>query len=399
MNNTEIIQRVKDMLGTSYRVDVDINDPSISDIVKPLHSARLRLDLTEDQLAVDFPSGGSTTLTIYRIGAGKQAQAPAKKKAPEKKASAPKNRPTPKRHQHSYVPTADAKAIVAVMTDDASHIVQLVGPTGCGKTTLVHYLGREMGRKVFQINCRGDMGSESFFGEKTIVVDEGTGQNVIAYQKGILEQAMTEGLDDQGNEVGSPAILFLDELPACPAHVAQGLNNFMESDNPKRTLVLDQDGGRIVKSHSGLRIIVAGNTMGRGAHGAEAIHTAQMDALDFSLLSRVAVAFRMGYDREVEKHILSEKVGDDRVSQLVLKFRDAIRGHIKAGKLTTPFSTRNIVNIADMYRIWGDVSKSVYQSTFEFLNPEERATYNETAVAVLGQDLLKKNVRNGVDYM
>jgi MoxR-like ATPase len=399
MNNKEILQRVKDLLGTSDRVDVDINDPSIADIVKPLHSARLRLDLTKDQLAVDFPSGGSTTMTIYRIGSEKNTPAAAPKKAQPKKASAPKKRPTPKRHQHSYVPSTDAKSIIGVMTDDASHIVQLVGPTGCGKTTLVHYLGREMGRKVFQINCRGDMGSESFFGEKTIVVDEATGHNVIAYQKGILEQAMTEGLDDQGNEVGAPAILFLDELPACPAHVAQGLNNFMESDNPKRTLVLDQDGGRVVKSHSGLRIIVAGNTMGRGAHGSEAIHTAQMDALDFSLLSRVAVAFRMGYDREVEKHILAEKVGDDRVSQLILKFRDAIRGHIKAGKLTTPFSTRNVVNIADMYRIWGDVSKAVYQSTFEFLNPEEKATYNETAVAVLGQDLLKKNVRSGVDYM
>ena len=42
--------------------------------------------------------------------------------------------------------------------------------------------------------------------------------------------------------------------------------------------------------------------------------------------------------------------------------------------------------------------RSVYQTTFEFLNPEERAIYNETAVTVLGEDLLKNNVRTGVDY-
>jgi len=402
MNNTEIIQRVKDLLGGNDRIDIDINDPAIADIVKPLHAARLRLAMSQDGVAVDFPSAGGTTLTIYTIGAAKSSttSAPAQTKAPEKQAKAPKSRPVPKRHQHSYVPPEDIKAIISLMADEASHVLQLVGPTGCGKTTLVHYLGRELGRKVYQINCRGDMGSEAFFGEKTITVDEQTGTNVITYQKGVLEQAMVEGLDADGNEVGSPAILFIDELPSCPSNVAQGLNRFFESDDPRRTLVLDQDGGRMVRSHSKLRLIVAGNTVGRGAQSIEeAGYTAQLDALDLSLLNRVTAVFRMGYDRDVEKHILVEKVGDDKVVQLVLKFRDAIRGHIKAGKLTTPFSTRNIVKVADMYRVWSDLGMAIYRTVFESVLPEERATYNETANTIFGEDLLNRFSRKGVDYM
>jgi MoxR-like ATPase len=290
--------------------------------------------------------------------------------------------------------------MISVLTDDASHVVWLAGPTQCGKTKLVHHVGRELGRKVFQINCRGDMGSEIFFGEKTIVVDPVTKQNMISFQRGIVEQALTEGLDEQGNEVGAPGLLFIDEAAAMPAHVDIGINRLLESDDTRRTFVIDQDGGRVVRGHSKLRIIMAANTVGRGATGVEAsAYSAQQDALDISLLNRIAVCFRMGYDKEVERHILVEKIGDDRVAALVIKFRDAIRDHIRQGKLISPFSTAHIVHIADMYRVFGDLGKAIYSVTFELLLPEEKALYNEQAMAILGHDLLKKFTQKNIDYM
>lgn len=185
-----------------------------------------------------------------------------------------------------------------------------------------------------------------------------------------------------------------------PAHVAIGINRLLESDDARRTFVIDQDGGRVVRGHSGMRIVLAANTVGRGATGMEAAaYSAQMDALDISLINRIAVCFRMGYDKEVERHILAEKVGDDRIAQMVLKFRDAIRAHIKQGKLTSPFSTAHIVHIADMYRIFGDIGKAIYYVTFEFLLPEEKAVYNEQAMAILGKDLLKEFTVQNIDYM
>jgi len=287
-----------------------------------------------------------------------------------------------------------------VMVDDASHIPFLAGPTQCGKSTLVRYVAAETGRRLFQINCRGDMGSELFFGEKTVVVDEASKQNKIVFQKGLIEQAMVEGLDADGNEVGKPGILFIDEIPACPAHVAHGLNRLFESDDTRRTLVLAEDGGRVVRSHSGFRIMVAGNTVGRGATDMSAAsYTAQHDALDISLLNRIAVFFRMGYDRGVEKRILIEKVGDDKVAKSVLTFRDAIRQALKEGKLSSPFSTAHIVHIADMYRVFGSLGKALYYVVMEYVLPEERAFYNEQAVAMLGVDLLKQYSQNEVDYV
>jgi len=398
---TKLVNEVEGLLNGSDQVEVDMNDPQVSGIVDDLHKARVRLELSHKDIAVDFPQGGSTTLVIRRITAGQKAQpGPQPAKRPEKKAKAPTASPTVKRHQHTYVVPAIAADMVSVLTDDASHVVWLTGPTQCGKDRLVHYCGREMGRRVYQINCRGDMGSEIFFGEKTIVVDEATKQNMISFQKGIVEQAMVEGLDEQGNEVGAPGILFITEAASMPAHVAIGINRLLESDDTRRMFCIDQDGGRVVRSHSGFRIILAANTVGRGATGMEAAaYTAQMDALDISLLNRIAVCFRMGYDREVERHILAEKVGDDRVAALVLKFRDAVRDHIKQGKLTSPFSTAHIVHLADMYRIFGDLGKAIYYVVFEFLLPEEKAIYNEQAMAILGKDLLKEFTTKGIDYM
>lgn len=396
----KLVGIVEGLLNGADRIEIDMNDPQISGILDDLHKARVRLELSHKDMAVDFPQSGGTTLAIRRITAQQKAGQNAPAKPEEKKAKAPTATPTLKRHQHTYVVPKIAADMISILTDDASHVVWLTGPTQCGKDRLVHHIGRVLGRKVFQINCRGDMGSEIFFGEKTVEIDEASKQNKVAFVKGLVEQALTEGLDAQGNEVGAPAILFITEAASMPAHVAIGINRLLESDDARRTFVIDQDGGRVVRGHSGLRIVLAANTVGRGSTGMESsAYTAQTDALDISLLNRIAACFRMGYDREVERHILAEKIGDDRVAALVLKYRDAIRALIKQGKLQSPFSTAHIVHIADMYRIFGDLGKAIYYVIFEFLLPEEKALYNETAQLVLAKDLLKEFTANGIDYM
>jgi cobaltochelatase CobS len=405
MKDDDVLAAVIRVMGGSEHVEVDLNDPALKDVAGLLPRAQTRLFLSKNGIVVNFPTGGGSKIRLDKIGPGTKGMAPATPKTapavtPEKQAKEPVNVPKPKRHQHSYVPPKISKDLIDVLADDASHIPFLVGPTQCGKSTLARYLGSELGRKVFQINCRGDMGSELFFGEKTISIDPATKQNVISYQKGILEQAMTEGLDAQGNETGSAAVLFIDEISACPAHIAHGLNRLFESDDPRRTIVLAEDGGRVVRSHSGFRIILAANTNGRGATDMNAAaYTAQHDALDISLLNRVAVFFRMGYDKKVEQHILVEKVGDDRVARQIIQFRDAVRQNIREGKLSSPLSTAHIVHIADMYRVFRNLGKAIYSVLFESITPEEKPVYNEQALAILGVDLLKEYTQDEIDYM
>lgn len=400
MDVKQICETVEKLMDGGDMVELDMNDKSIADIVVDLHKAKPRLELTQRGLAVDFPQAGSSIIKVYRIGTTK-ASVP-KHKEPEKTAATPVVAAAPKgkKSKHTYVPPPIAKDLLSVMVDDASHIVFLSGPTQCGKSTLVRYVAAETGRKLFQINCRGDMGSELFFGEKTVVIDEATKANKIVFQRGLIEQAMVEGLDEKGDEVGKPGVLFIDEIPSCPAHVAHGLNRIFESDDPRRTMVIAEDGGRVVRSHSGFRIVLAGNTVGRGATSMESsAYTAQHDALDISLLNRVAVFFRMGYDRGVEKRILLEKIGDDKVVKTLLSYRDSIRQALKEGKLTSPFSTAHLVHVADMHRVFGSLGKAIYYVIMEYVLPEEKAFYNEQAVAMLGTDILKQYSQGDVDFM
>jgi hypothetical protein len=187
-----------------------------------------------------------------------------------------------------------------------------------------------------------------------------------------------------------------------PPHVAIGLNRVFESDNPRRTFVVNGDGGRVVRSHSKFRIIMSANTALRGATNmAESLYTAQTDAQDISLINRTTMCFKFGYNKAVEKRILQEKIGDDSIVNSVINFRDGVREALRNNRLNTPFSTRHIVDIADGYRVFGDISKSIYYTTMEFLMPQEVPVYAEIANAHLGVDILKKAdaLDEDIDYV
>jgi MoxR-like ATPase len=396
----DIAAKVVALMGNKDRLDVQMNDPAIAPLMTDLMKAKVRIHLsTTTQISVSI-NQAANSVTLMDLNGGKAAE-PVKEawKADSHKVS---RVPVPKRTQHTYRPPKIIQDIIDVLADEASHVVWFKGPTGCGKSVAVHHITKQLGRSLFQMNCHYGMGPESLVGERTIAIDEKTGQNYIKYCEGIVVKAMQCGLDADGNEVGQPGLLFIDEAGAMPTQVAIMLNRLLESDDPRRTITLEHDGGRVIRSHSGFRVVLAANTCGRGANSMnEALYTAQTDALDISLLNRVSAVFRFGYDREIEKAILMEKIGDDRTVWQALKFRDSIREYLKAGRLSTPFSTRHIVKIADMYRIFHDLPKAIYLAVMEQLLPQEVVTYNETIVAQFGpeHDTARQFTQDGVDYL
>lgn len=393
----EIVDSVEALLGAEASLEIDMNDDKVMDYSTFLKKARVRGPLSTKGIVVDFPSNG-TTMTISRIGA-----AVGKKSAPNadaKKATAPAPKPALKRHQHSYHKSAHVDRIISIFNDEASHLVYLKGPTQCGKSTDVREVARKLGRKLYTLSCCGETQFADVFGEKDLMIDEATGNTVTFWKEGIIEQACKEGLDEDGNEVGEPAVLFIDEAPSMAAEIAIGLNRFLESDNPRREFTISRDGGRTIHSHSGLRIILAGNTALRGTTtDNEGFHTAQMVSLDLSFVKRIFCCLSYGYNRTVEKSILLEKVGDDKVVQQLLKFRDSIRDQIRAKELVTPFTTKDLIKIADAYRVWKDLGPALYHTLFGFLLPEEVSKYNEAAMLLTGKDLLKENHDPNMDYM
>jgi hypothetical protein len=317
--------------------------------------------------------------------------------------------------KHTYIPPPFYVDVKKLLSDKASHVLWFAGSTGTGKTVMIDHLCkpgevREEGMVKFQLNCHHGMGPESFFGERTIVLDpktEHTGhpQSVIVFKEGIVTRAMQQGLDENGNEIpDAPAgLLFIDEAGAMPTHIAISLNRLLESDSPVRKITLEHDGGREIKSHSKFRVVLAANTNGRGASSTlDATYTAQGDALDGSLLNRIAATFRFGYARDIENHIIKQKLGEASVGGDIMKFRDTIRQCMKESNsvLTTPFSTRHIVKICDLVRLFGSIEKAIYLVVFEQLTSDERIKYNELSNAALGKDILAAvTSKDNVDYL
>jgi len=396
----DIVSQVEAVLGTSGSIEIDMNDDRIKEISPFFKKARVRHPLSTAGIVVDFPASG-TVLTVSRIGAAVGKAAPTRSTAKaEAKETAPASKPAPKRHQHTYYKSKYVDLIIDVFNDPASQIVYLVGPTQCGKSTDVREVARKLGHKLYTFSCNKETQYCDIFGETDLTIDEATGQQTTYWKKGIIEQACREGLDENGNEVGPPGVLFIDEAPSMSAEIAIGLNRFLESDSPRREFVINRDGGRTIHSHSGLRIVMAGNTALRGANtDNESFHTAQMESLDLSFVKRLGPGFRYGYNRVVEKRILLEKVGDDKVVAGLLKFRDKIRDNIRAKELATPFTTKDLIKIADAYRIWNDLGAAIYYSLFTYLLPEEQVKYNEAAMLMTGVDLLDKYRDPDIDYM
>lgn len=401
MSPQDVTDAVIDLMEKSggMLMDVAFDDPRVAPFIKELNGATLRTELVvKHKIVVDLRPK-EKKVTIFTQAA---AEAMAQGDRPQEVGKAVSVVPIDPCH-HTFTPPPFADQFEKILLDPKPHNIWCWGPTGCGKTAFILWLGAKLGRRVYRINCREDMESDAVLGDKTLSYQQGADGSVcslIQFQEGQVVKAMREGLNDKGEETGAPGILYVDEAAAIPPQVGILLNRLLENDNPRRNIVLDADGGREIVSHSGFRVVFSANTQGRGANTVqEAGYTAQLQAQDVSLLNRMTCYFRFGYHKAAEKRILQEKLRNDQMVERVLKFRDAIRDAIKQGRLTTPFSTRHIVAIGDLYRVLGDLGEAVYRAVFEAVLPDELAKYNEFAYAHLGTDLLNKFQDSNFDYL
>jgi len=411
----EAIQAIRKVLNGQAHVECRFDDDDIRDHIVVISRATFRSKaIKEESILISTDPKNKTIMFSDRNNAAAAAIAAAKTPDPAKSVSAPteseeekeaakpvKKKRSLKKSQHSYVPPSFTPLIKSLMMDETSKNIWLVGSTGCGKTHFVEFLAKDLGRKLYKIDGNKDLSRHDFLGEKDISIDEKSGNNFIEYIDGILVQAMQEGLDEDGNEVGEPGILFIDEMGAISTDTAIALNGVLESRVSRRSIALTRDKGRKVVSHSGFMIIAAANVIGRGISSMNEIeYTAQGDALDISTLRRFAAVFRFGYDRNAEQNIMEEKVGDDRFIEQLCKFRDATRDGIRQGSLRTPFSTALIVDICDLYRVWGDIAATLYYGVFEKLNEEEQKIYEQNAYTCFGINVMAEAQKNThMDYV
>jgi MoxR-like ATPase len=298
--------------------------------------------------------------------------------------------------------------------------ILLTGVAGTGKSEFIREVCKIAGYgKIFQVNGRDDMDSSDFFGEKTVVIDPVSKQNHIKFIKGSLYQAFIEGteVDEDGNQIlynekgervyddsgnpkviGKPGVFFLDEFAAIlPSVFLSVFNRAMEIPRKQgecRTIEISSDAGRVVKSHPGFMMFLAGNTVGKGTENDCMMgYTAQNNLMDDSTLDRISAVYSFGYNIDAERNIAMKKLNDDYDVLCLMKFIKEIRRQWTNGNVETLFSTRTLVQVCDLARIFREIKEdyltlAIYRCVFSSLREHEISAWNETARLIFDRDIL-----------
>ena len=308
---------------------------------------------------------------------------------------------------------------------DGDGMVNLIctGGMGAGKTEFVYEIAREFGLKVFQVNGSEGLNMDDFFGTMAVGIDERTQQNYTYFDKGPLYRAFIEGtkvdgdgnqvLDDNGDPivVGKPAVFFLDEFAAMLPEVFLGVfNRAMEiprQNGKGRSIEIPRDNGRVVKSHPGMVMFLAGNTVGTGNGGRFQMgYTAQGNKMDESTRNRVTGFYKFGYNKEAEKSIALSMLNDDWEAERLMIFRDNARNMFRNEKVETLFTTRSIVatcEVARNFRKNGErdwMANAICVAVLNGLPETDKVAFNEQIRLIWGVDFMQQeSTSNTYDFI
>ena len=301
--------------------------------------------------------------------------------------------------------------------------ILLQGAMGTGKTEFVYEIAREFGLKVFQVNGSEGLTMDDFFGTMAVGIDEKTQQNYTYFDKGPLYRAFIEGtkVDENGDQVldengdpivvGRPAVFFLDEFAAMLPEVFLGVfNRAMEIPRQSgrgRSIEVSRDNGRVVKSHPGMVMFLAGNTVGTGNGGRFQMgYTAQGNKMDESTRNRVTGFYKFGYNREAEKSVAVSILNDDYETERLMRFRDHARDMFRNEKVETLFTTRSIVatcEVARNFRRNGEsdwMANALCVAVLNGLPETDKPAFNEQIRLIWGVDFMQKeSCGNGYDFI
>lgn len=248
---------------------------------------------------------------------------------------------------HADAPIIE-KAILERMT------VLLVGPTGCGKTTLFELLLAKHARSFYHMSLHGEMSVDDFFGSREIR----NGQTVFHFAP--TSQAMIDKVP-----------LIINELDAAPPEILFCLQRPLErkdvvltctSGSDGRPLRLDpwNDGqsttaqGTFGPYTSQFDILATANTIGRGDdtglyRGTNTLNEAFLDRFDLVLF--------LDYPPEShEVSILTNRLGiDERTATKIVDVANMARKAFNKDRSTmsTTFSVRKALNWAKVIKRLG----------------------------------------------
>lgn len=203
--------------------------------------------------------------------------------------------------------------------------ILLVGPTGCGKTTISEMVGKALDLPFASASCTEGMSENQLTGWLLPVEDNGKfvyvpAQFVDKYENG--------------------GVFLLDEIDASDPNVLVVLHTAIAN---KFMFIPQRVGAQRIERHPNFVLIAAANTFGNGAD----MQFVGRNKLDEATLDRFRVGtVVMDYDPEVEEALIESDV---------LAWGRDMRERIEDANLLKSLSTRFMIDCADMYAMDSDL--------------------------------------------
>ena len=195
--------------------------------------------------------------------------------------------------------------------------ILIKGPTGCGKTRFIEYMGEKLGREVYTVVCHDDLSAADLVGRHLI------NENGTYWQDGPLTKAVRNG-----------GICYLDEIIEARKDTTVVLHSLADY---RRVLPIDRT-GEVIEAHPDFMLVVSYNP------GYQNV----LKGMKPSTKQRF-IALSFDYPKpEVEKEIVIKESGvEAQVAQKLVTIASQIR-NLSENDIQEAVSTRLLVYAAKL---------------------------------------------------
>ncbi len=237
--------------------------------------------------------------------------------------------------------------------------VLIVGPTGCGKTTMLKEVAKAKDKTLIRISLNGEVGITELVG-KWLLVDKKT-----VWQDGVLVDAMRHG-----------HWVVLDEINAALPEVLFCLNSVLDD---ARALTIAEKDGEVVHAHPDFRAFATMNPSG------EYVGTKE---LNMALLSRFGIKLESTYQKPSEElKIIEQTTLNKDMSKIVVDIGKFLRKMHKDRVVSHIVSTRDLLVMARLLKDGAKMQEALSWSVLNKLEELERKDVFETLQKGLKLDI------------